>query len=155
MLWGLQCHPRYYSREATTSPTTSVGQTTPKVSMITAAFINCVRQFSKFKVVGTCLIIFDCAKSHMDCGMAETPARFDITPLCLSSNTANELRPMDNSACRTFKPYWHENVQLHWNKNRDGHVLKQRFRVLFTAVRGELQSYIDAKTIKTPHCSYR
>ncbi|VEN46250.1 unnamed protein product [Callosobruchus maculatus] len=113
-------------------PTSSIAQMTPKGSMNSETFVSWMHHFSKFKLPGPCLLIFDGAKCHLDYSIVEAAEKFDIKPFCLPSNTTHELQPMDKAVFRSFEYYWDEEVLKYWSLHEDRKITKQRFGILFS-----------------------
>ncbi|CAG4937489.1 unnamed protein product [Parnassius apollo] len=115
-------------------PTGAVAQMTPKGSMTTDAFVNWIHHFSKFKLPGNVLLIFDGAKCHLDYSIVETAEKYEIKLFCLPSNTTHELQPMDKSVFRSFEYYWDEEILRYWSLHEDRKITKQRFGIIFSKV---------------------
>ncbi|KAJ4428741.1 hypothetical protein ANN_25734 [Periplaneta americana] len=63
--------------------------------MTTAIFIYCLGQFSRYKVAGEVVLIFDGASSNLDTNIGSATDNYRITLYCLPSNITHELQPMD------------------------------------------------------------
>lgn len=62
---------------------------TPKGTMNVEAFVKLMNHLAKYKLPGSCLVLFDGAKCHLDNSIAEAAEKFDIKFLCLPSNTTH------------------------------------------------------------------
>ncbi|KAI4464013.1 hypothetical protein MML48_4g00010929 [Holotrichia oblita] len=81
----------------------------PKGSMTTSLFIEWLSHFSSF-IQPPVLLIFDGAASHLDLIIVDTAERLGIHLLCLPSNTAHALQPLDKSFFRAFEHHWDEEI---------------------------------------------
>lgn len=107
---------------------------TQKGSMTNDAFISWLSHFAKYKNSGPTLLIFDGAKSHLDIRIVEAAESYEITLLCLPSNTTHELQPMDKAVFRSFESFWDQEV-LDFLLTQPGKALtKTRFGEIFTRV---------------------
>jgi hypothetical protein len=60
-------------------PPGSIAQMTSRGSMITEAFVNWLTPFSRYKVAGLCLLVFDGATLHLDHSIVEAADSHDYT----------------------------------------------------------------------------
>ncbi|XP_072375567.1 uncharacterized protein, partial [Diabrotica undecimpunctata] len=107
---------------------------TPKGSMNVETFIIWLEHLAKYKLEGKCLLIFDGASCHLDISIVEAAEKYQITLLCLPSNTTHELQPMDKAVFRSFEHHWDEQVLLYWTKYKERALTKQRFGEIFSIV---------------------
>lgn len=107
---------------------------TPKGSMNIESFKLWIEHLAKYKLEGKCLLIFDGASCHLDHSIVEIADRYEITLLCLPSNTTHELQPMDKSVFRSFEHHWDQQVLLYWAQHKDRSLTKQRFGEIFSNV---------------------
>ncbi|XP_072394971.1 uncharacterized protein [Diabrotica undecimpunctata] len=115
-------------------PPGAVVQMTAKGSMNIETFSVWLQHFSKFKVAGPCIIIFDGARCHLDHTIVKTAERYEITLYCLPSNTTHELQPMDKAVFRAFEYYWDDEVMKYYFIHSDRVITKQRFGAIFFTV---------------------
>jgi len=115
-------------------PTGAIAQMTPKGSMNIDTFVNWIHHFQKFKLSGSCILIFDGAKCHLDYSITEAADKYNIKLFCLPSNTTHEIQPMDKAVFRSFEYYWDEKVLKYWSIHEDRKITKQRFGVIFSKV---------------------
>ena len=101
-------------------------------SMTTEAFVNWLPHFNRYKVSGSCLLVFDGMTSHLDHSTVEAADYHDITLFCLLSQTTHELQPMDKSVFGQFEHYWAEQVLLFYSHSTDHKLTKQIFGKIFT-----------------------
>lgn len=119
---------------ADTLPPGTLVLTTPKGSMNIASFCTWIEHLAKYKSAGKCLLIFDGAKLHLDYTIIEVAEKHDIVLLCLPSNTAHELQPMDKLVSRSFEYHWDDQVRQYWTKHKDRAITKLPFGQIFSIV---------------------
>ena len=105
-----------------------------KGSMTTLTFIHWLQHFSRHKVAGEILLIFDGASSHLDANIAAEADKFGITLYCLPSNTTHELQPMDKSVFKAFETYWDQEVLAFFDRNKTIQLRKSDFGAVFSKV---------------------
>nr|XP_022899780.1 uncharacterized protein LOC111413138 [Onthophagus taurus] len=106
----------------------------PKGSMTTELFCKWLDHFTRYKPVGTVLLIFDGAACHLDIIIADKAEQNDIVLICLSSNTTHHLQPVDKAVFRSFEHHWDDELLQYWDQNPDRRLSKYRFSAVFTPV---------------------
>jgi hypothetical protein len=111
-------------------PPESIAQMTSRGS-ITEAFVNWLTPFSRYKVAGSCLLVFDGATSDLDHSIVEAADRHGYT-FCLPNQTTHELQRMNKSVFGPLEHYWDNQFLLFCSHNTDRTLAKQRFGEIFT-----------------------
>lgn len=104
-------------------------------SMTTVTFMKWLQHISKYKPHGKILLIFDGATSYLDANIVKAADAHDVALLCLPSNTARELQPIDEAVFKSFEVFWDQEGMLFWdgrsvndrliNKARSGKLLSK------------------------------
>lgn len=115
-------------------PAGSLVRMAPKGSMTTDLFVEFIRHLGKYKIAGKILLVFDGAACHLDYAIVDEADKYDITLLCLPSNTTHELQPLDKSVYRSFEAHWDQEVLRFWESNPDRQITKMRFNKIFSVV---------------------
>lgn len=106
---------------------------TPKGSMTTDCFVEYIKHFAKFKPAGTCLLIFDGVKSHLDYKICEAAEEHNIVLYCLPSNTTHELQPLDKGCFRSFEIFWDQHALLYFDTHKgEQNISRLNFADVFT-----------------------
>ena len=128
-------------------PTGSVAKMTPKGCMTSDTFVEFLRHFSRFKPNGTCLLIFDGAKSHLDYKICEFAEDNDILLYCLPSNTTHELQPLDKGCFRSFELFWDQHALLHFDTHKEEQVISRlNFSDVFTPTWEKSMTHANLKS---------
>ena len=102
--------------------------------MTTALFIYWLDHFTRYKVAGEVLLIFDGASSPLDANIENAAVKYGITLYCISSNTTHELQPMDKAVFKPFETFWDDEILLFFDTNKSSDVRKSNFGTIFSRV---------------------
>lgn len=117
-------------------PPGSVTEMAPKGSMTKELFLRWLHHFAKFKPSGRVLLILDGASCHIDVAVADLAETYDVSILCLPSNTTHELQPLDKAVFRSFEHYWDSELLKYWEQNPSANrrLTKSHFGKVFQPV---------------------
>lgn len=113
-------------------PQGSVFCMTPKGYVTTEVFCKFLRHFNNFRTPGSCLLILDGHKSHMDEAILNVADELGIEILCLPAHCSHELQPLDKSFFKPLKVYWNQALDTFRRQHPGRSVTKLQFPKLFS-----------------------
>lgn len=105
---------------------------TPKGYVTTEVFCQFLRHFNHYRTPGSCLLILDGHKSHMDERILDVGEELGIEILCLPAHCSHELQPLDKSFFKPLKVYWNKALDTFRRQNPGRSVTKLQFPKIFS-----------------------
>lgn len=98
----------------------------PPVGCMTTDIFNewINNHFTKFKVSGPTVLIFDNVANHLDVNIIEAADNHEISLLCLPNNAAHELQPLQRTGFKTFEAIWTEELLHYFAKYPDAQSIE-------------------------------